>query len=460
MSIFDHVGRILKHYCPPPAPVVLALSGGTDSLCLFYCLLHHRAHYDLPFHVAHLDHGWRPESGEERELLQQLADQYAVPFHCDRLSSPCSSTNLEATAREWRYRFLSKISRQIGAQAILTAHHRDDQAETVLKRLLEGAHWSRWHGLLPERYLYGCRIVRPFLALSKQQLIACLKTWNATPLDDVTNRDSRFLRARIRHELLPFLNRTFGKRVETSLVEIATESHDWVAYLESQLAYVLTQRVNGMMGDYVEIPCGRQLHVLEARYLIRRLCEDHHFSPSREIIARAARALERGEAHRLFRMGRQEIWVDRHRLFIPLPSLRTGCEERCGALELGEQQIGNWRVNVTLEEGDSFTASSWQEAWQGSLTTYLPEGGRYLIGGLSAFAGNAKEMRQWWSRAKVPPFLLTHVPVIWQEGEERRLIGEFLSGRQLLRVSQSQRKWKVQCILEKQRTAVENVPSF
>lgn len=192
-------------------PLIVACSGGSDSIALL--VLAHAVHPQVE--AAHLDHGWRPESGEDAEFVRSLCERLGVPFHLKRLEPGPSPQGLEARGREARYAWLRQLARERGA-LVATAHTLEDQAETVLMRVLEGSGVAGLAGVRSRPWL-----IRPLLDVRKAELIDYLKgqPWQ----EDPTNRDVTRPRAWIRHELLPVL-RTRLPRLDEALARLAASA--------------------------------------------------------------------------------------------------------------------------------------------------------------------------------------------------------------------------------------------
>jgi tRNA(Ile)-lysidine synthase len=179
-------------------PLGLAVSGGPDSLALL--LLAHEA---LPggIAVASVDHGLRPQAANETALVEAACKARAVPFAALRIEVPRG--NLQSRAREARYEALGRWARESGCGALATAHHADDQAETLLMRLARGSGLSglagvRAHGLVPGTDI---PLVRPLLGWRKAELEALVATAGLEAARDPTNEDPAFDRARVRRHL-------------------------------------------------------------------------------------------------------------------------------------------------------------------------------------------------------------------------------------------------------------------
>jgi tRNA(Ile)-lysidine synthase len=183
------------------APVlVLAVSGGPDSIALMWLAARwRRALKRGPRLVAvTVDHGLRTEAAREAREVKRLAKALELPHRTMRWSATKPKTGLPAAARTARYRLLAQAARANGATHILTAHTRDDQAETLLMRMLRGSGISGLAAMARESERDGVRLARPFLQVSKSQLIATLKKAKIGFADDPTNRDLNFTRPRIR----------------------------------------------------------------------------------------------------------------------------------------------------------------------------------------------------------------------------------------------------------------------
>ncbi len=439
MTIFKRVEAFLLTLCPTSSPFLLALSGGPDSLCLFYALLAFRERHGTPFHVAHVNHRWRPESDLEAQILQQLALQHQVSFHLKILDPTYLKGNLEEACRHERYAFFALLCQQFSFQAVLTGHHQDDQAETIFKRLLEGAHWSRWIGLKAETLIEETRILRPLLGVAKKEIQESLTQAGVQAFEDPTNQNVQFLRARLRETIFPRLNREFGKQVQKSLIEVGKEAQELVTYFEARLSYLFEGIIQGPWGMCLDLQNLMPASRLEVKYLIRLLCQKQGLFLSRPIIEQAAEALQSGTANQLFAMGSNQVWIDRQRIFMTHLSSKVK-EKHSLKIDLGRELLGPWKINVSQDIYDSSCcATSWKEGWTGRITAYLPIG-NYFIDFSYPSALNAG-IKKRWSQAKVPAFLYEHFPLV---REENKIYHEFLTGRPLIAWTEGSPCWKIE----------------
>lgn len=441
MTIPLHVASFLNSFRLSSDPFLLALSGGADSLCLFHCLIAYRERTGIAFHIAHVDHGWRQESQAEADALQKLAVRYQVPFHLKTLNPAVLEGNLEAACRQERYVFFAALCQQYALQAVLTGHHQDDQAETVFKRVLEGAHWSRWTGLKTENWMHGARVLRPLLNVSKQEIRFFLAEHAHQHFEDQTNQDERYLRARFRETIFPWLNQTFGKDVQKNFLIMRDEAQELMDFFGQRLQPLLDSSLEGPWGICLDLQKTLPVTLLEVKYLLRLFVAQQGFFLSRPLIEQIARALQKGKAHQLFVMGIHRLWVDRCRLFVLNPFFKQ--QELTGLkMAPGNGLWGNWTVEMKEETLiETPLISSWQDAWRGHLWGYFPLED-YTLGFLSDSdrAQNLIRMKKLWSQAKIPAFLYSFFPLLWQNSV---ICGEFLTGKSFLSLKEKKSYWKI-----------------
>ena len=211
--------------------VACAVSGGPDSVAMLHGLLELKDALGISLAVAHLDHGFRDESAEEAEFVRRMAESLGLPFYTEkaglkeRLAG--QSVNRQAAARAARYDFLERAADVLHANKIAVAHTADDQAETVLMRLIRGSGMSGLAGIPPvrtvDRRSLGGRplgVVRPLIYVSRSEVERYLSESNIASVTDPSNLKNVYLRNRIRLELLPVLG-TYNPRVLEALARSA-----------------------------------------------------------------------------------------------------------------------------------------------------------------------------------------------------------------------------------------------
>jgi tRNA(Ile)-lysidine synthase len=197
----------------PAAALVLAVSGGPDSTALLFLAARWRSSLKKgpKLYAVTIDHGLRPESAAEANAVARLARRLGVPHRVLRWEGRKPKTGLQQAARQARYRLLGRCAATVKARHILTAHTLDDQAETVLIRMTRGSGLSGLCGMthaapVPAREHAGIVLVRPLLDVPKARLVATLRRAGIEFVDDPSNLDPRFTRARVR-QAMPMLAR-------------------------------------------------------------------------------------------------------------------------------------------------------------------------------------------------------------------------------------------------------------
>ena len=236
---------------------IVAVSGGADSVALLRGLAELREPQSLI--VAHLNHLLRgAESDADAEFVRELAHSLHYTFATTQINishlAEAERANLEATARRVRYDWLQQVAQEYEAGWIATGHTADDQAETVLHRLMRGTGLQGLRGIAGIRNDCPVPIVRPMLSITRAMILDYLKLLQQPYREDSSNADDRFTRNRIRHELLPML-RTFNPAIVTVLGRLADQAEDLFQEQESA-ALLLVQKV--------ELPRAGKLLIFDA----------------------------------------------------------------------------------------------------------------------------------------------------------------------------------------------------
>jgi tRNA(Ile)-lysidine synthase len=236
------VGETIRRHglLGPGDTVLVAVSGGSDSVALLDVLRRLAPALDLRLHVIHVHHGLRPEADGEAAWVADLCARWGVPCRLERVHVAerrhgARWPGPEGAAREARHAAFGAAARRVGARRIATGHTADDQAETVLMRLLQGAGPRGLAGIAPVRGPY----VRPLLEVRRAEVRAHLAARGLSWLEDPSNRDPAFLRNRLRHEVLPWLEEALGPDVAGALARGGAVARAALADLESRARAIL-----------------------------------------------------------------------------------------------------------------------------------------------------------------------------------------------------------------------------
>ena len=287
-----------KKLLSPGTTVIVGFSGGPDSLFLLLLLVHLKEHYNLTIIAAHLDHGWRTTSHEDKDFCKNTAEKLGVPFvsaHASHLTLQRKANgSLEETGRYLRRQFFEETAKVYGAQAIALAHHRDDQHETFFIRLLRGAGVTGLSGMWPQQGLY----IRPLLTLSKHAIVNYLDAHNYNYLTDPTNQSDLFLRNKIRNSVLPTLANC-DSRLSNSLEKTIDNLQEAELFLK-ELTTIAYSDVTFMHENLLTLQVKDFLNLnlfLQKRVLVEWLCSYHvPFTPSQNFFAEIIRFLEQPES--------------------------------------------------------------------------------------------------------------------------------------------------------------------
>lgn len=265
---------------PCAGKLVVGVSGGADSLCLIH-LLHQCCgpgkHYPgVELQAAHLNHMLRGTEGDrDAGVVASLMKDWNIPCSLGKIDVPAlakrEKRSLEDAARVARYRFLREVA---AGQRIAVAHHADDQVETLLLHWLRGAGLAGMTGMQPRQG----DIIRPLLGITHAEILAYCQEHKLSPLEDQSNRDPRFLRNRVRHELLPLLQQ-LNPAIKRTLLRSAEVARVDLEWLETQVDacwnnIVLSEREQAIRLDahaLKTLPVSLRHHLL--RRVTARLCE-------------------------------------------------------------------------------------------------------------------------------------------------------------------------------------------
>jgi tRNA(Ile)-lysidine synthase len=250
-------------------PVVVALSGGLDSCALLHLARFRARQAGHEWIAAHFDHGMRASSRDDAEWVSGLCRAWDVPVHVARAERAPTS---EEEAREARYAFLEEVRARTGASLVLTAHHADDQAETVLFRLLRGSGSKGLRGIPTHR---GPSIVRPLLDVWRAELLDYAERARLTWREDPTNRSEAFARNALRNRILPDVERLVAPGARRALVRLADLSRAdeaaWASVLPTLMGPLeVREGASGLSFDRAALAA---LHPAVRARVIRALAE-------------------------------------------------------------------------------------------------------------------------------------------------------------------------------------------
>jgi len=416
--------------------LVVGVSGGIDSVVLLHVLNHVCPSLGIAVHVATLDHGLRGEVGSaDADFVVSLAHQMGLPCSQSRVDAmalaKAQKVGIEQAARLARYDFLAKVAHEQGSVAIATAHHADDQVETILMHLLRGSGTAGLVGMHPQvsvpRHL-DLQLIRPFLAIHKSELQAYARDNELHWREDVTNADAIYTRNRIRLELLPMI-RTINADADRALLRLADNAVMDEAFIVSHITG-FWQTMAGSKSVVMVRAQFRDAHPALQRRLIltgaRHVAVDLDLSQER-VLAAVHLALHGEVGARLELGGGVSLGIDYVQIVIGLAdTFRFDPQahdnpfidpEVIIALDRsGDYDLNGWVVRVSDQspqnkDGDSITwTAKLSVPTDASLTIRSRRvGDRFALVGLE---GHTRLVSKWMIDLKIPRLMRPHIPML------------------------------------------------
>ncbi|WP_315790398.1 tRNA lysidine(34) synthetase TilS [Fischerella sp. JS2] len=256
--------------------LLVAVSGGQDSLCLIKLLLDLQPKWGWKLGIAHCDHRWRTDSQANAQHIENLAKNWGISFYLQTVEAQEQQlVQTEAAAREWRYQVLSAIAQEHNYKCVVTGHTASDRAETLLYNLIRGTGADGLQALSWQRLLVdGIMLVRPLLEITRIETGQFCQDLQLPIWEDSTNQDLKYARNRIRLELIPYLSENFNPKVESALAQTAELLQAEVEYLEKAAQALREEAMRGgtiIQSDTLDHPLRLNRRVLQkARLALQR----------------------------------------------------------------------------------------------------------------------------------------------------------------------------------------------
>lgn len=267
----------------PGEIVVVGVSGGADSVCMLHLLCRMREELQVDLHIAHLNHMLRgDESAEDARYVKSLAKQLGLAITAEardvRRHQKAGGLGTEEAAREIRYQFFADVADKLGGRRVAVGHTADDQAETALMRLIRGAGPAGLQGMRPVNEWQSTEgkllIVRPLLSVRREETEAYCREHSLSPRLDASNLSLSHFRNRIRHELMPLLQK-YNPRINEALLRTADALADEISLMEELVSRTWPRAVKEEAGALLlnrkEVMA---LHPALQRYLLRRVIKE------------------------------------------------------------------------------------------------------------------------------------------------------------------------------------------
>ncbi|HLV36997.1 MAG TPA: tRNA lysidine(34) synthetase TilS [Spirillospora sp.] len=426
MSLAELVCQTTLKLIAPGDKLVIGVSGGADSLTLLR-ILHTSGQFDL--HVATLDHGLRGAAGAaDVQFVMDTCAAWGIPVTAGKRTDLPKDAGVEEAARAARYDFLAETARQVGAAVVAVGHHADDQAETVLMRLIRGTGLQGLSGMAQRAPLPGhpdLTLIRPLLHITRREIEAYCSAHNLQPRHDITNTDTRLLRNRVRLELLPRL-RQINPQIERALTRLAASAALDSDYIQQQLERAIAGRVS-QDDQRVTLDLGtfRGLHpALQGRFVLWAVQQIGGQDASHERITGAVGLAVSGTTGQQtplpgglrLRLDYETLHIEQADAPLPLPDIPLLPPDTLIAVAVpGETPLpgSDWTLRASRTPSDDALRLIVADGQAVHLRTRRP-GDRFAPPGLE---GHTRKIKEWMIDHRVPQAARARIPLLTIDGE-------------------------------------------
>lgn len=354
----------------PTHSCLIAVSGGQDSMALLDLVAKVLQSIEVRAKVGiiHVDHSLRPDSSNQALWLQEYCkERYKnFSFHSCTLNKPMKMrTSVEEWARDMRYREITRVCKEFAYTFVMTAHHFEDQLETMWMRMLEGKELYTWRSMQMNSFRPNYEIFRPLLYLYKEQLTKYVKKNQLAFVEDESNYDLQYRRNLLRHKIIPYLQTTWPLSLDKVQVQILKMSQETQELLEELNKEYLDLPIY-WFGVELEIPQGALS--LQLRHLFRNIKAKLGFGLRREVIAEICRQRQKCKENSWWKVNDQEgVWCGRafkgkEFAWFLLSQSETKQKLSLKELENGKKIWMGWNVEL-IEQRSTNEPSLVQESW-------------------------------------------------------------------------------------------------
>ena len=404
--------------------ILAAVSGGADSVCLLWVLHDLAEEMGIRLAAFHLNHGLRgAEADRDEQYVRKLCEEMGIPCHVVREDvrtfARTNSMTEEEAGRVLRYRYLEEAAETFGCNKIATAHHKDDDAETVLMNLFRGTGFQGLGGIRPLRQTNtGRTVIRPLLGLSREEIEAYLEQKGCSWCEDSTNSELQYARNKVRNVLLPWIKEEVNDRAAEHVLRMASLASQADVYFKAEAAKILgedrTRVSNGVFDAQPELIKG---------YLVREMIAEAA-GQEKDITARHVEAVcsltgPGGGTHVDLPYGLQAVrgyeWLE-IRLRDQVPVYGENMEN------LLEMRVFPWKKDREIPK-NQYTKWFDYDKIKGTLCVRTRETGDYFL----YSGGKRKLLKRYFIDEKIPEEMRDRIPLLVDGNHVLWVIGHRIS---------------------------------
>lgn len=414
-----HLQKVFRSHLSEYPTIILGYSGGIDSSALLWLLVEYSQKWQLNLHVVHIDHGWRSNSAKEALELKLYVENLGIPFYLERISTVDATTekNLEDKYRLERLKIFKNLYKFLNAECLMLAHQKDDLAETVFKRIFEGASLRKLVGLKESSFYEEMKILRPLLTFSKDELHSLITEKQIPYIIDPTNEDISYLRARQRAIIVPDIEKQFGKKSFHHLCRLANNLSHYEEYMNRKIQKYRDLIVEGPLGSYVKIHSLCPMEFLEFEHFIRSICEEKGSIISQDALEILWEKVALGESNKKILMKEMQILLDRDCLFF-MPNLPL-CFEKKIDIESLPCRFSHldciWNIEEDINAEANIQEFSWEDFWKGEVNLRLKGAPLRIQQAELTTNFNGRSLKQIYIDQKIPAFLRSLCPGFFKD---------------------------------------------
>ncbi|MHC5228877.1 tRNA lysidine(34) synthetase TilS [Enterococcus sp. LJL99] len=353
-----------NHFWSRDSRILLAISGGVDSMVLLNFMEQIAKQEQVTIGVAHVNHQLRPESINEAAYIKEYCRRKQLPYYEIKWTAQSKKSNIEARARAFRYEFFEEIMTKNNYDSLMTAHHSDDQAETVLMKLTRGSALLNLVGIRPVRSFGKGKLIRPFLIFPKDELEKLANALGIVYFEDSTNQTNAYFRNRMRHQVIPVLkkeNANFLSHIKQFTEQIALANEVIQSVVEPKYEQWVVQNSRSWQIDLNELKKeNRSIQVFFFNFFFQKTLIDKGVEINQTHVEQILQILNQDSPQKTINLGKDWLFEKRYNQAVIHQKKKQAID------------LANVTYQVNLSEGIFLSETEWLGLEEATKELVLP----------------------------------------------------------------------------------------